>query len=449
MTQIILPNQWKPRCYQWKLWLAMQNGCKRAVAVWHRRAGKDSIALNWLAVSAAKRVGVYWHMLPNQAQARKVIWDGVDKYGRKIIDQAFPRQIVKRKSDQEMKIELVNGSIVQLVGSDYYNNLVGANPVGVVFSEYSIADPAAWDFIRPILAENGGWAIFIYTPRGRNHGAKLFETAKKNTEWFAQCLPADVTEDICAAYGETPPITKEQIDAEIQAGMDEDMARQEFYCSFDAAVKGSYYGKIIEQLERDGRIGSVPHDPAKPVITAWDLGMNDATAIWFFQNNGPEIRIIDYYENSGVGLDHYVQVLKSKPYTYTNKNIFPHDVAVKELTSGKSRLEALAGLGVRGRTLKRFSLEDGINAVRFILPVCRFDAVKCEKGLDALRQYQKVWDEKRMDFQPRPLHDWTSHAADSFRYLALGRKEDRDELHLIRRQQSDYRDEHAIPWCCC
>ena len=152
MSQI--PHDWRPRAYQMKLWEYLINGGKRAVAVWHRRAGKDSLSINWTAFAATQRKGIYWHMLPTQAQARKVVWDGIDKAGRKIVDQAFPKELVARKSEQDMKIELRNGSIWQCVGSDYYDNLVGANPVGVVFSEYSIANPAAWDFIRPILAEN-------------------------------------------------------------------------------------------------------------------------------------------------------------------------------------------------------------------------------------------------------------------------------------------------------
>lgn len=433
MTGLVLPHQWKPRAYQWKLWFALQGGCKRAVAVWHRRAGKDSLSLNWTACAAMQRVGVYWHMLPNQVQARKVVWDNIDRNGRRVIDQAFPKEIVRRKNEQDMKIEFINGSIWQCVGSDYYNNLVGSNPVGVVFSEYSIADPAAWDFIRPILAENDGWALFIYTPRGRNHGANLFDMALKNDDWFAQRLGVLETQAICEAMNERPPFMDEDVQAEIKGGMDEDLAAQEFYCSFDAALKGAYYGRIISQLENEGRISSTPHDPAKPVYTAWDLGIGDATAIWFWQNNGPEVRVIDYYEASGVGLDHYVQILKSKPYTYTTKNIFPHDIQVKELSTGKSRLEVLAALGVRGKVLKRARVEDGINAARLILPMCRFDDKKCEKGLNALRQYQKVWDDRRQDFQPRPLHDWTSHAADAFRYLALGRKEEKDEIQIVRR----------------
>ncbi len=426
MKQVKIPYCWKPRKYQMKLWKYLEDGGKRAVAVWHRRAGKDSLSLNWTAVAAFERVGVYWHMLPQQAQARKVVWDAIDKQGRRVIDQVFPKQIRKAINSQEMKIELVNGSIWQCLGSDNYNSLVGANPVGVVFSEYSIADPAAWDFIRPILAENDGWALFIYTPRGRNHGLKLFETAKQADGWFVQALGVEQTKAI--------PLSA--IEAERQAGMDEEMIRQEFYCSFDAAIKGSYYGALINDLENKGAVCRVPHNPALPVFTAWDLGIGDATAIWFYQKNGAGIDVIDYCEASGVGLDYYVRTMREKPYTYTNDNIFPHDIRVHELSSGKSRLDLLASLGVRGRVLPRASVETGIAAVRLLLPRCRFDAEKCQTGLEALRQYQKAWDEQRRTFQPKPLHDWTSHAADAFRYLAVGLKEDSVKTERFSRESA-------------
>ena len=201
-----------------------------------------------------------------------------------------------------MKIELINGSIWQCVGSDNYNSLVGANPRGVVFSEYSIADPSAWDYIRPILAENDGWALFIYTPRGRNHGHRMYETARQTDGWFAQVLTVN----------DTRAISQQAIEAERAAGMDDDMIQQEFYCSFATAVRGSYYGKTIADMERREQITSVPYDPRHPVTTAWDLGYGDSTAIIFCQTVGGELRVIDYYEASGASLAHYAQVLRDK-----------------------------------------------------------------------------------------------------------------------------------------
>lgn len=398
-----------PRAYQMPLWSALEGGCKRAVAVWHRRGGKDATALNWTAVQAMQRVGVYWHMLPTLTQARKVVWDGIDRQGRRIIDQVFPRALRCSRNDADMKLGLVNGSLWQCVGSDNYDSLVGANPVGVVFSEYSLADPAAWDFIRPILAENGGWALFIYTPRGRNHGWRLFNAARHNAGWFAESLSVEDTKAI--------PLTA--IDDDRASGMDEETIQQEYWCSFEAAVRGAYYGKLMVRAEAEKRLGRVPHDPAYPVITAWDLGFSDSTCIWFAQLVGSEARIIDYYEASGVGLDHYAKILAEKNYVYA-EHLLPHDAAASELGTGTTRLETLCKLGIRGRVLPAVRVDDGINAVRMLLPRCWFDELRCARGLDALRLYQREWDDRAQDFKARPRHDWTSHAADAFRYLAMG-----------------------------
>jgi len=406
---LILPNKWDPRDYQLPLWNYMANGGRRAVGVWHRRAGKDSLSLNWTATDAAQNPGLYWHMLPTQSQARKVVWNAIDKKGRRVIDQVFPHSIRDRTSQQEMLIGLKSGSMWQAVGSDNFDSLVGANPIGVVFSEWSLTNPATWDFIRPILAENGGWAMFIYTPRGNNHGKRIYDIAKKNDNWFCSRLTID----------DTNAISSLAVEHERQDGMDEDMIQQEFYCSFDAALQGSYYGKLFNKLDKEGRITSVPYDPSYPVHVSWDLGIGDATALWFAQVIGSEIRLIDYYETSGVGLDHYVHVLNERGYNYAD-DICPHDINVRELITGTTRLETLQNHGRSVTVIKRTSIDEGIDAVRRFLPKCIFDAEKCARGLDAMRQYQKKWNEKTQAFADRPLHDWTSNAADSFRYLAQG-----------------------------
>lgn len=359
-------------------------------------------------------------MLPTTVQGRKVVWDGLTKDGQRVLDawgnwRNPGSGLVKKIRNDEMKIELDNGSIWQVVGSDNYNALVGSNPVGVVFSEYSIANPAAWDFIRPILAENGGWALFIYTPRGRNHGADLYEMARKNPDWFSEVLKVD----------DTGAIPLEAIEDERAAGMSEDMIRQEFYCSFDAAVVGSYYGQLLNDLEDQGRIGSVPYDPRALVTTGWDLGYNDATAIWCAQIVDNDVHIIDYYANSGVGLDHYAQWLLSKPYAY-HQHLLPHDGRDGELIAGTSVVSHLRGLLGNSVTVlereQRLEREEGINAVRVLLPRCKFDAEKCAEGLKALRLYRREWNEERKTFSDRPYHDWTSDPADAFRSLATGLK---------------------------
>lgn len=270
MSEISIPNDWNPREYQRELWKYLCNGGKRAVAIWHRRAGKDSLSLNWTAKAMLQRVGVYWHMLPLNNQARKVVWDAIDKKGRRVIDQVFPVPMRKLVNATEMKIELWNGSIWQCVGSDNYNTLVGSNPVGVVFSEYSIADPKAWDFIRPILAENGGWALFIYTPRGKNHGFDLYNNALA-AGWFVQKLGID----------DTGAIAIDVVDEERRAGMSEAMIQQEFYCSFEAMDdennKLFKYGLVTE--------GTKPKidSSSSPLIIGVDIARsgNDRTVFCF------------------------------------------------------------------------------------------------------------------------------------------------------------------------
>lgn len=226
MNSIQIPYDWKPRPHQRDLYNTFGHGkpYKRAVAVWHRRAGKDSTGLNLTARDMFKRVGTYWHMFPEQAQARKAIWNGIDREGRRIINQFLPPEIRTRTASQEMLIELKNGSIWQMAGSDNYDSLVGSNPCGVVFSEYSIANPAAWDYIRPILVENDGWALFIYTPRGRNHGYELFQMALGNDDWLAERLTIE----------DTGILSEEDMQAERDSGMSENKIRQEYYCDFEA-----------------------------------------------------------------------------------------------------------------------------------------------------------------------------------------------------------------------
>ena len=414
-----IPNEWRPRAYQLPLWSALErgldrkeNGYRRAVALWHRRAGKDSLALNFTAFAAHKRIGVYWHLLPTANQGRKVVWDGIDREGRRMIDQAFPPEIrAGNPNNTDMKIPLACGSLWQVVGSDNYDSLIGANPVGVVLSEWAVADPEAWNFLRPILAENEGWALFIYTSRGWNHGADLYQMAQKNPRWFCQKLTVEDTDIL-----ERIP---DLLDEERESGMPEEMIQQEYYCSFDAPLVGSYYGDLMKKAEAEGRIGNVPIDPSLSVDTWWDLGVDDATAIWFVQRFRKEIRVIDYLEDSGFGLDYYVKQLREKPYPYGN-HYLPHDAKVRELGTGVSRIETLLSLGLRANVVPKLSVADGIQAVRTTIPQCWFDRDRCERGISALRQYQREWNEKLKTFRASPLHDWTSHGADAFRTGAVG-----------------------------
>lgn len=420
MLRLELPhNNWRPRPYQHPMWRYFERGGRRGVAVWHRRAGKDACCLHMTACRSQERVGSYWHMLPEYGQARRAVWDAVNPHtGVRIIDEAFPREMRDTTREDAMFIRFLNGSTWQLVGSDNYNSLVGSPPAGLIFSEYALADPRSWDYFRPILAENDGWAFFISTPRGRNHLLRLLESAREDpATWFSQVLTVDDTE----------VFTREQLASELQeliasCGDEQEGRRlfeQEYYCSFSAAIRGAYYAGALARLEQSGAIGHAPYDPRYPVQTWWDLGIGDATAIWFVQTIGLELRVIDYYEASGHGLDHYAQELRRRGYNYA-VHLLPHDGAARELGTGRSRQETLQQLKVGAvRVQPQQSVDDGINAVRTLLPSCRFDAKRCERGLEALRQYRADYDEKGLTIKARPVHDWSSHGADAFRTGAV------------------------------
>lgn len=339
----------------------------------------------------------------------------------RVIDQVFPPALRKSgnegKREDEMLLRLAFGSNWQLAGSDNYNSLVGANVVGVVFSEWALCDPASWDYIRPILAENNGWAMFITTPRGKNHAYSMYERARKDPAWYVSRLTVEDTK----RQDGTPVIPPSVIEQERKEGMDEALIQQEYYCSWEAPMQGAYYSEQMQRMLSDKRICRVPYDPSVRVETWWDLGMDDSTAIGFIQRVGKEIRAIDYYENSGEGLAHYVDVLDRKKYLY-DRHIFPHDVEVRELGTGKSRKEVLAGLGVKATVNPNLSIADGIQQVRIMLPQMWMDEDKCARWIESLRQYRKEWDEDRKVFRAIPLHDWSSHAADMTRMGAMSRK---------------------------
>ena len=417
---VTLPNDWRPRPYQLPMWNYLEGGGLRAVGVWHRRSGKDDVALHWTAVAAHQRPATYWHMLPQANQARRAVWEAVDPHtGQRRIDQAFPKELRQTTRENEMLIRFKCGSTWQVLGSDSFDALVGSPPAGIVFSEWALADPRAWSYLRPILDENDGWALFIYTPRGRNHGLTTLDLARDSDDWFGEVLTAHDTSvfnvDRLATIKRELIVENGEADGSALFG-------QEYECSFSAAIVGSYYAGLMEAADKEGRITGVPYDPAVRVHTAWDLGIGDSTSIWFLQQVGREIHWIDFYESSGVGLDHYAKVLDEKPYTYGD-HLLPHDAGARELGTGKTRVETLASLGLKARVVPRQAVDDGINALRLLLPQSWFDKVKCDRGLEALRSYRREWDEKMATFRPRPLHDWSSHGADAARTAAMGLKE--------------------------
>jgi hypothetical protein len=404
-------------------------GGKRAVSVWHRRAGKDSTALNFTVASMFARRGVYWHMLPTVVQGRKVIWNGIDYHGRRIIDQVFPEEIRKRTNNNEMLIELVNGAMWQVCGSDNYNSLVGSNPVGVVFSEWSLADPAAWNFIRPILLENGGWAMFIYTPRGKNHGYKTFDMAQENEDWFAELLDIEHT----ARNDGSRIMTDENIEEERMSGMAEDMIQQEYYCSFDAGMAGAFYTDELNRAFEDKRIGKHPWDPDKPCVSVWDLGIQDATAIGVVQldtNERPVI--IDYIEDRNKGLEWYIKRLNETPYTFVG-HYGPHDIENRDWITGRTRREIADTLGLTFEVTPKLSLEDGIQSCRQFINLAYFDEGKVDKLLDALFSYRREFNEKMDMYSDRPVHDWSSHGSDMLRYMSINWPDIKQMLIRVQR----------------
>lgn len=407
------------------LWSYLERGGRHAEAVWHRRAGKDEILLHWGCIASHQRPATYWHMLPMASQARKAIWEAINPHtGRRRIDEAFPHELRETTRENEMLIKLKVGSTWQVVGSDNFNSLVGSPPAGVVTSEWALANPAARAYLRPILAENNGWQAYITTPRGKNHAYQTYTAAERDMkagrDVFAQRLSVFDT-------GALPP---EMIESERQAyrddyGMDagDALFRQEYLCDWDAAILGAFYGHEMRAALEQGRIGNIEHDPDLPVHTAWDLGWSDDLVIWFAQIHRGEIRLIDYHSTNHETPEETAAMLHGKGYRYGD-HWMPHDARPKTYASGgRSVIEQLWALGIKGRICPMLSEQDGIQAARKMLPRCYFDEIKTAQGIECLRQYHRKYDEDRKMFRDKAEHDWASHGADAFRYLAVAYRE--------------------------
>lgn len=402
---------------------------KRAALVWHRRSGKDLTLLNYMVTQAIQRPGLYFYLFPTYSQGKKIFWLGMNNEGMPY-RHYIPKELVVDQNEAEMRITLrtLNGmqSIIQVIGTDNINSIVGTNPIGAIHTEYSLHNPRAKSLLEPIFAANGGWQVFAYTPRGRNHGWKLYQAALQNPDkWYASLRGIDQT---CRADG-SPIITAQYLTDLITEGEDEDIIQQEYYCSFEGWVQGSYYGRYLRDLRAAGRICPVPFDPRYRVRTSWDIGVNDTNAILIYQKCGLEYRIIDHIEASGYGAEYYVQELAAKPYLKNyDLHILPWDVGHEEWGSGKTRLSMLSELfgqyfpahGRHIRTAAKLHVNDGISAVRRLFPRLKFDAEKCDDALGALAFYHKEWDEDRQTFKNNPDHDWSSNTADALRTLALG-----------------------------
>lgn len=442
MPTINLPNNWQPRPLQRPLWDYLERGGKRAVAVWHRRFGKDDVSLHWTAVAAFTRIGTYWHLLPQAEQARKAIWDAVNaNTGKRRIDEAFPEEIRETTKDKEMFIRFKNGSTWQVIGSDNYNSIVGSPPIGIVFSEWSLANPAALAYLTPILAENGGWMIFIYTPRGANHGKRTYESAVKRPGWFAEILTVDDTRAIS-----TESLAESLVTYRDLYGQDEGDAffQQEFYCSFSGAILGSIFGKEIEKARRTGRLMPVPHEPWIPVHTGWDLGRTDDTAIWWFQVFAGEVRVLDYHASNGKDVPFYAELIDKKReergFQY-GAHYLPHDAKPATLASGgKSILQQFVDWNSAHAdrlgdfvVLAAIDKQDQIQAGRATLAKAWIDSEHCAEGIEALINYRREWDEERRVFSPNPVHDWASHPADAWMTVSRAWKAAPNQLKPVHK----------------
>ena len=396
MAEIVIP--YKPREHQLSLHSAVDAN-RFTVAVAHRRFGKTVAAINHIikaALQCEREAPRFAYIAPTYTQAKRVAWDYLLKYTQPLSATA---------NISELRVDFY-GRRISLYGADNPDSLRGIYLDGVVLDEVGDMNPKIWnEVVRPALSDRLGWALFIGTPKGANHFKDLRDRAEK--EWALLEFKAS----------QTGIVPQEELDA-ARKEMGDDKYNQEFECSFNAAVEGSYYGAILNGLDQQGRFCEIVRDDLCKTYAAWDLGVGDSTAIWIAQVAGQEVRLLDYIENHGQGLDWYVRELKSRNWEKA-ENLLPHDVEVRELGTGRSRLEMLREAGLDCTVLPRLPVDDGIAAVRRLLPRCWFDP-KTKQGLDCLRNYRREYDEKRNVFFDKPLHDWSSHGSDAFRYLALG-----------------------------
>jgi hypothetical protein len=413
---------YKPRPLQRDL---HNNMARFSVVVCHRRFGKTVMAVNKLIKDLihAKQEGLPRprgiYVAPLFRQAKQVAWDYAKFY--------LSNMPGYKPNESELRIDFFDDCRIFLIGADNPDSVRGIYADSVVLDEYAQMNPKMWsEVLRPALTDRKGKALFIGTPKGKNEFYKMFKEASDptNVDWNAFVFRASQT-----GYVDEQELTAARRD------MSAEEFAQEYECSWEAAIKGAYYGRTMERITDQGHITRVPHDPALPVYTSWDLGLDDATAIWFYQKSRTEIRVINYYENTGAALDHYVKKLfeyrDKLGYTF-DKHYLPHDVKVKELSTGRSRLELLRSMGLSVNVVQNIPIDDGINAVRSLLPRCWFDAENCDRGIEALRQYRVAFNDKTQTPMQRPLHDWTSHPADAFRYLAVSLSENDDSPRQTR-----------------
>lgn len=410
--QRIVLDRFQPRWYQDEIWDAIENTShkRKVLAILPRRSGKDICAWNLAIRQCLRKTCMVYYALPTFSQARRCIWDAISIDGQKFID-FIPKELIKSVNSAEMKIIFKNDSLLQCIGADTYDtSLVGTNPYAVILSEYALMNPDVFAFVRPILAANGGWCLLLTTPRGKNHAWHLYKIAQELDDWHVIKMGVTDTQHI-------PPDVLDQERAQMDPGLFE----QEYECSFERGIEGSYYGKHLDALRLKGQITSVPWESGLLVHVALDIGVNDATTLIWFQvvGDGSVIRIIDCYSNTGLGLDHYAKILQDKPYRY-GKYFAPHDIKVREWGGGAiSRFEKARQLGLDFTLIEQVPIIDGIENVWMHFPKFWIDQDKCRSLINALENYRKEWDEQKSIYRNKPLHNWASNYADALRYMCM------------------------------
>ena len=406
----------KLRDYQVDIWnKCVIDDCKKAFIVWHRRAGKDLTSIQIMLGWALKDKGNYWYLLPQQNQVRRSIWEGITKEGTKYLD-TIPKELVYAKKESEMKIILKDpqnpsqpGSIISFLGDDNYDSLAGAGIKGCVISELALQKPSLYDLIiEPMLKETKGRVLFNSTPRGEGYAKDMFDFLSKKPEYYTSLLTIE----------DTGVVNPDDLQEERERGKPEEIIQQEYYCSWEGSIYGAYYADMLKKA----RVGDYPYDARFPVLTMWDIGVDDAMAIWWVQFVEGSIRVIDYYENHTFGLGHYASIVLNKPYERYSYHFLPHDGSHRQLTTdekAQSIQSQLQKLGLDNIHLvpRTSNVIQDIHAVRGILPLCSFNQETTKDGIACLKQYHREFDEKRHKFKDTPDHDWTSHGADAFRML--------------------------------
>ena len=418
--EIVLPHNIHYRPYQKEIVNFMRKWGKRAVLLYHRRGGKDKTMFNLCIEMALKEVGGYAYVLPTYAQWKKIIWDSIDKDWRQFKDH-IPKALLAWENAAELKFTLANGSFIQILGSENIDWLRGISPRWIVFSEYAFQNPTAWEVMRPILAENGWWAIFNSTPNGKNHFYDMYNMAKNNENWFCQRQ----------TIVDTWMVDDEYIQEERRNWMSEEMIQQEYFCSFDVGAIGSYYGNEMEEARQNWRITNLPFNHDVAVDLYFDLGVNDSFTISFKQNDWLFYNFVNYYEDSWKTLEHYFSYIDEwieRKRAKLGRIYLPHD------SKQKWHSFLVSGITIYDKFEKHYAgkvkyikneigINDGIQEVRKLFPRIRFDIDTCSQLIRCIDNYKKDYDDVKKVFRDKPRHDWASHGADNLRYFWVSDKE--------------------------